>query len=648
MTSTTMWMVVVGYSEWLNWMAWGELRLHASRIGRVDGTGDCSGFGELMNQAPDLRVEDEQALVLAQLRPGFRAFLSDIPGSRTAAVAILSLEAVETFFPVTERAGRLLVADAHRAQARLGAAVFEDAWTGWSAGRRAADADRRGRWLAKVLALAEPDVDGIPPSVRSFLTGEASPPNAELLEGLEGRCAYAWAATFGLLEPLVSQDAKQALGKELKLGELVKARKQAFSLLEPILQDSEGHTVVEVLQKALRERHGVNVCLFPFLVFWHYEQQLRKEKDISLASLVDDLAMLAAEQSSAVAATTAWLIGRLMHDAAVTTLLYAAEPSRWPAVEAAPMGALTLDVNERANRLKQLIRTSDRDAGGPASLSKPAAVQPPVAPTPQVLREADAIDAAPDPSEMVGPNASVTGSLSGEAANDAPSVVLDGDPAIGAAAAGTEDQKQGAGKSVPASYSEVMPADGANAVSEAVESKPASVSPGATDTNAVTSQRDTVDQPNLRHRELPNVTTAGHGAAADVSATSESRDDATTPRHLGHEADGVATGSVDKKTGPNKQRSTTGTSSTSSMTAEPAGRPQKGQASSKASEASEATQRKRSAESSGVVSSETKGKPKKIKRQQEKNESQAPKEKETFAVEIGSDKQKGLDFPDYQ
>ncbi len=647
MTPTTMWMVVVGYSEWLNWMAWGELRLHASRIGRVDGTGDCTGFGELMNQAPDLRVEDEQALVLAQLRPGFRAFLSDIPGSRTAAAAILSLEAVESFFPVTERAGRLLVADAHRARARLGAALFEDAWTNWSAVRRAADADRRGRGFAKVLGLAEPDVDGIPLSVRSCLTGEASPPNAELLGGLEGRCAYAWAATFGLLEPLVSQDAKQALAKELKLGELVKARKQEFSLLEPILQDSEGRTAVEALQTVLRERHGIDVCLFSFLVFWHYEQQLRKEKDISLASLVDDLAMLAAEQSPAVAATTAWLIGRLMHDAAVTTLLYATEPSRWPAVEAAPSIVSPRDVGERASKLKQLIRSSDRNAGGSACLSEPAAGQPPMAPAPQVLGEADAIATVPDPSEVVGPNASVIESLSGVAANDAASVVPDGDPAVSAAAASMEDQKQGAGESMAATYSEVMLANSTNAVPEATESKPALVSPSVTDIGAATSESDAVDRPNLRYGTLADVATSGHGTAADDSAANKSRVAATTPRDAGHEPDKAAAGSEGKKRAPSKQPSTTGPSPTASTTGEPADRPQEGQASGTASEASEAPQITSSAESSGVELDETKAKP--VKQNNKKNNKpQALKGKKAVVAGTESDKQKGLVFSDSQ
>lgn len=348
------WMVVVIYPEWLNLMARGQIRLNM-RIAKVAGPDDHAGFAQLMNRAPDLRIDDEQGFVLARLNPDFRSLLADVPGSSVPEVATLSLRAVAEFHPVTERAGRLLEGDARRAQARLGAPLFEPAWRKWTTEKQAADADRRGRALSKALGVPHVDPAQIPASVLGYLRGDQRLPNAELLVQYDGGRAYGWAAAFGLLATLSNEETKKDLTKRLELGPLILARKNDYALRRPILEDQSARTTALNIGAELRDNFGVGVVIEQLAAFWHYEQQLRRGKDIELDSLVRDIATLHMHYSRTVAANTAWLIGRLMEEAAVTALLYTATPSDWPTMALTGLNPKSFDVAQEVERMRQEI-----------------------------------------------------------------------------------------------------------------------------------------------------------------------------------------------------------------------------------------------------------------------------------------------------
>ena len=349
-----MWMVVVTYPEWLNWMARGELRLN-TRITKVASPEDHAGFAQLMNRAPDLRIDDEQGFVLACLNPDFCSQLADVPGSPVPEVATLSLKAVAEFQPVTERAGRLLEGDARRAQARLGAPLFELAWQKWTTAKQAVDADRRGRALSLALGVPHFDPAQIPSSVLGYVCGNLRLPNADLLDKYDGGRAYGWAAAFGLLAALSSEEAKKDLTKRLELGPLVLRLKNDYALDQPILEDQSARTTARCLGTELREKFGVDVVIEQLATYWHYEQQLRRGKNIELDALVRDIATIYVHCSPTVAANTAWLIGRRMEEAAVTALLYKANPSDWPTMAGTGLNRNSFDVVLAAKLMQQKL-----------------------------------------------------------------------------------------------------------------------------------------------------------------------------------------------------------------------------------------------------------------------------------------------------
>jgi len=381
------WMVVVTYPEWLNWMARGEVRLN-SRIAKVAGPDDHSGFAQLLNRAPDLRIDDEQGFVLARLKPAFRSMLADVPGTPVPEVATLSLMAVAEFQPVTERAGRLLEGDARRAQARLGAPLFEPAWRKWTTAKQAADADRRGRALSLALGVSHVDPAQIPPSVLGYVLGDQRLPNADRLVDYDGGCAYGWAATFGLLATLSNEVAKKDLTERFELRQLILDRKNDYVVGRPILDDQTARTTAGRLGEELRERFGVDVVIEQLATFWHYEQQLRRGKNIELDSLVRDITTLYVHCSPTAAANTAWLIGRRMEEAAVTALLYTATPSDWPTMACTSLDRNSFDVVLAAQRMQQKMAndgtanpSSNRETIGSNPADIDVAAEPPSAST---------------------------------------------------------------------------------------------------------------------------------------------------------------------------------------------------------------------------------------------------------------------------
>lgn len=349
------WMVVVTYSEWLNWMARGELRLN-TRIAKVACPEDYAGFAQLMNRAPDLRIDDEQGFVLACLHSNFRSLLGDVPGTQVPEVATLSLKAVANFRPVTERAARLLEGDARRARARLGEPLFESAWRKWTADKQEADADRRGRTLSSALGVSGGDLAQIPKNVLGYLRGDQRLPNADILDGYEGGRAYGWAAAFGLLANLSNKEFKEDITKRLGLGSLIRELKNDYTFDRPVLEDSTVRTTANRVGAELRENFKVDVVIEQLVVFWHYEQQLRLGKNVELDALVMDIATLHVHCSPSAAANTAWLIGRHMEETAVSALLYARSSSDWQTMAPEDLDRNKFDVVLVAQRMQLEMR----------------------------------------------------------------------------------------------------------------------------------------------------------------------------------------------------------------------------------------------------------------------------------------------------
>lgn len=319
------WMFAATYPEWLNWIAVGRIRCNG-RVSRVRDSEDIYGFALLMDRAPDISIDDDQAFILAKLKPNFRSFQQDVASSNSQELTWLLIEAVDEFIPVSDRGARLIEADAQRAKAKIGSAIFQNAWHSWTAIQKDVRADCRGRTLVKVMGLGEPNLSLIPSQISNYLSGKISLPNAEKASELRATNAFAWAASFSVFGVLVGEEEKKARTQELGLGEVIRKLRQDFSLKEPVLKDRLLRDIGQKLSEVIKSRLGIDVSILQLVVVFHYADVIASGKDVVLHSLVKDIGEVVIECGLIAGANTAYMIGRAMDDIAVTTLAYASAP----------------------------------------------------------------------------------------------------------------------------------------------------------------------------------------------------------------------------------------------------------------------------------------------------------------------------------
>ena len=319
------WMFVATYPEWLNWIAVGRIRCNG-RVSRVRDSEDIDGFALLMDRAPDISIDDDQAFILAKLKPNFRSFQQDVVSSNSQELTWLLIEAVDEFIPVSDRGARLIEADAQRAKAKIGPAIFQNAWQSWTSIQKDVRADCRGRTLVKVTGLGEPNLSLIPSQISNYLSGKVSLPNAEKASELRATNAFAWAASFSVFGVLVGEEEKKARTQELGLGEVIRKLRQDFSVKEPILKDRLLRDIGQKLSEVIKSRLGIDVSILQLVVVFHYADVIASGKDVVLHSLVKDIGEVVMEYGLIAGANTAYMIGRAMDDIAVTTLAYASTP----------------------------------------------------------------------------------------------------------------------------------------------------------------------------------------------------------------------------------------------------------------------------------------------------------------------------------
>ncbi|WP_408595508.1 hypothetical protein [Limnohabitans sp.] len=319
------WMFVATYPEWLNWIAVGRIRCNG-RVSRVRDSEDIDGFALLMDRAPDISIDDDQAFILAKLKPNFRSFQQDVASSNSQELTWLLIEAVDEFIPVSDRGARLIEADAQRAKAKIGPAIFQNAWQSWTSIQKDVRADCRGRTLVKVTGLGEPNLSLIPSQISNYLSGKVSLPNAEKASELRATNAFAWAASFSVFGVLVGEEEKKARTQELGLGEVIRKLRQDFSVKEPVLKDRLLRDIGQKLSDVIKSRLGIDVSILQLVVVFHYADVIASGKDVVLHSLVKDIGEVVMECGPIAGANTAYMIGRAMDDIAVTTLAYASTP----------------------------------------------------------------------------------------------------------------------------------------------------------------------------------------------------------------------------------------------------------------------------------------------------------------------------------
>ena len=324
-------MFAATYPEWLNWIAVGRIRCNG-RITRVNGMDDHKGFALLLDRAPDISIDDDQAYIIAKLKPNFRSFQQDVLSATSQELTWLLIEAVDEFIPVSDRGARLIEADSQRAKVKIGSPIFQNSWKDWTSTQKQLRADIRGHSLVKVMGLGEPDLNAIPKQIIEYLNGTSSLPNADKASELAATAAFAWASSFAIFGELVGDDEKRKQTQELGLRNLIEQLRQVFTLREPVIKDSKLKEIAATLSQVIKTTKNIEVSVLQLAVTFHYLDLINSGKEISLSSLVTDIGELIIECGTVVGANAAYFIGKCMDDIAVTTLVYSSSPNTFSAL----------------------------------------------------------------------------------------------------------------------------------------------------------------------------------------------------------------------------------------------------------------------------------------------------------------------------
>ncbi len=325
-------MVAITYLEWIRWVAIGSLRFN-NRIVRVKSVDDQIGFDGLMNSAPELDIEDDNNYVLVLLGNEIRDDSFQL-GAGLGAVH-LPISAAKAFIPLTERAYRLLEADAARAAVKLEQPVFAPVWEQWLANRRAELRTHRSLLFCKALGLPTPtSYPALPETLESILRGDMQSPAAEKASRLKGSSTYAWALAFGIFGEAVGEEIKVDFSERLKVAALIKETERSYPPNKPQMLSPLVPVAVEM--EAFLDSVGYAdfpLCLIALVL--HYQHLLSTDRPVDLGALLEDLRQLAARGGDRHASIAASFVAQAMENSAVTTLLYQSAPDHFPSLQPA-------------------------------------------------------------------------------------------------------------------------------------------------------------------------------------------------------------------------------------------------------------------------------------------------------------------------
>jgi hypothetical protein len=342
------WMVAVSYLEWIRWVATGRLRC-AGRVRWVGGVTDRAGFDAMIESAPDLDFEDDQAFVLAKLDP---REVSASPPLRAGAgldERWLMMDGVSSFHPLTQRGGALLEADAERAGVCFGPPDFEPLWEQWRIRQLEERAEARSRMFRCALGLPESAIVGFPRRIHDVLTGISSAESETKADPHKGSSAYAWALAFGQARAEVSKGGWEVVDERFRLKSLLASMKHSYQSALPVMRSpavSAGWALTENLPESLKA-----LPVPAFAVAMHYRHLLLSDRRWELDALLDDLVELGVAGGAELAAATAHYVSLAMPNSMVTTLLYQSSSEKFPAIRPGA-SHLNLQIGRRIEEAK--------------------------------------------------------------------------------------------------------------------------------------------------------------------------------------------------------------------------------------------------------------------------------------------------------
>ncbi|GAA0804940.1 hypothetical protein [Psychrobacter piscatorii] len=152
--------IIITHKEWLNWLAFGYLRVSTSRISYFDGSE--SSFEILMSYSVDNALDEEDAYLLASLVDEYSS--KDLHVKRTPFSDYITIQAVQGFYSLSIKGRDLLEYEAEQSHSILNDdSKIENLWSEWKNNQLKLRSHDKGNKFLEILGYprfeVEPELD---------------------------------------------------------------------------------------------------------------------------------------------------------------------------------------------------------------------------------------------------------------------------------------------------------------------------------------------------------------------------------------------------------------------------------------------------------------------------------------------------------
>ena len=203
--------IIITQKEWLNWLAFGYLRVSPSRISYFDNTESESSFDKLMSYSVDNALDEEDAYLIASLVNDYSR--EELHVKRTSLSDYILVQAVQGFYTLSAKGADLLEYEAGQSHSILHYdSKIENLWNEWKNTQFKLRSHDKGNKFLEILEYPRFEVE---PKINDEHLFSLTLKNYNLrslhpqLQDRQKRSSFAWL--------VINQEFKEKIGESLYL-----------------------------------------------------------------------------------------------------------------------------------------------------------------------------------------------------------------------------------------------------------------------------------------------------------------------------------------------------------------------------------------------------------------------------------------------
>ena len=223
--------IIITQKEWLNWLAFGYLRVSPSRISYFDNTE--SSFDILMSYSVDNALDEEDAYLLASLVDDYSR--EELHVKRTSLLDYILVQAVQGFYTLSAKGADLLEYEAGQSHSILhDDSKIEDLWNEWKNTQFKLRSHDKGNKFLEILGYQK--FKSIPELktntlLHKELESYGHAPLPPIIQGYSKICAFTWFYTSAKFSQVIGKEkySQYKMWREISKNEELRALNDIYN-----------------------------------------------------------------------------------------------------------------------------------------------------------------------------------------------------------------------------------------------------------------------------------------------------------------------------------------------------------------------------------------------------------------------------------